>query len=164
MAVAMEGKANCSRRKKSVVWKYFEELNSKETKCKICKNTLAYTTASTSSMKTHLVKIHKIDLSESDETMSEGDTSKKSATLHSFGITKCSKLSQENLNHHIMQLIVRDLQPFSMVEDEGFRRLFKFLQPNSDLKLPSRTHLRNTIIPKTYDDIKLKLKDTIKGE
>lgn len=45
--------------------------------------------------------------------------------------------------------IAKDLQPYSVVEDVGFRHLVKTLDPRS--VVPSRTHLSDVVIPDLYD-------------
>jgi hypothetical protein len=44
------------------------------------------------------------------------------------------------INKAIMEMIALDIQPFSLVEDAGFVRLLKLLQPK--YTIPSRTHFR----------------------
>ena len=58
----------------------------------------------------------------------------------------------------IGEMICLDLQPYSVVESKGFKRVIKFLCPK--YKLPSRKHMTETIVPKIYDEIK----DLVKTE
>jgi len=52
-------------------------------------------------------------------------------------------------------MIAVDVQPFSCVEDEGFKELMKAMDPR--YKLPSRSHLRDVVLPSQYEELKNKL-------
>jgi hypothetical protein len=47
-----------------------------------------------------------------------------------------------------MEMIALDIQPFSLVEDEGFVRLIKLLQPK--YTIPSRPHFSQKLLPEMY--------------
>lgn len=64
------------------------------------------------------------------------------------------------LDDKLLKLITTDLQPFSIVEDIGFRNYSYAL--NQSYILPSRKTLSNTLLPAKYEDIKLKTKDVLK--
>jgi len=49
----------------------------------------------------------------------------------------------------VSELICRDLQPFSIVEDEGFSELLRYLCPT--YKIPSRKHISTTILNEHYE-------------
>lgn len=49
-------------------------------------------------------------------------------------------------------MIALDLQPFSVVDDTGFRRLLKALDPS--YVLPNRKTISNTLVPQLYSKIK----------
>jgi len=55
----------------------------------------------------------------------------------------------------VMRMIAVDVQPFSCVEDEGFKELMKAMDPR--YKLPSRSHLRDVVLPSQYEELKNKL-------
>ena len=55
----------------------------------------------------------------------------------------------------LVYYICHDLQPFSAVRDKGFVRIVRRLDPG--VKLPSRSFLKNEIIPKAYEREKDKL-------
>lgn len=56
-------------------------------------------------------------------------------------------------------MIVKDLQPFSIVEDEGFKSLINYLEPS--YKLPSRYTLSTTFLNAQYTLVETKLKKPI---
>lgn len=58
-------------------------------------------------------------------------------------------------------MIVTDLQPVSMVEDAGFRHFMKVVDPRYNI--PGRKSLISSEIPKLYEQVKTKLKDSIES-
>ena len=56
----------------------------------------------------------------------------------------------------IGKMIALDNQPFSCVENIGFRNLIKKLKPKYDM--PSRKYFADNIIPRLYDDTKSEIK------
>lgn len=53
-------------------------------------------------------------------------------------------------------MIVKDLQPFCVVEDVGFKDLINYLEPG--YKMPSRYILSNTLLDAQYSEVQKKLK------
>ena len=53
-------------------------------------------------------------------------------------------------------MILRDLQSFSMVENEGFKALVAALNPS--YQLPSTTTLNHDLITRKYEDVRAKPK------
>lgn len=51
--------------------------------------------------------------------------------------------------------MAKDLQPFSVVENPGFRHLLNTLEPR--YKLPTRSHFSEKIMPKLYHETKVKI-------
>lgn len=60
------------------------------------------------------------------------------------------------ITKYIGEMIVMDLQPYSIVEDKGFSRLLEHLVPN--YKIPNRTHFSTKVVPLLYETIKTKVK------
>ncbi|KAJ8964756.1 hypothetical protein NQ314_004647 [Rhamnusium bicolor] len=58
-----------------------------------------------------------------------------------------------------LKLFTKDLQPFSIVEDEGFRELFNLIIPS--YQLPSRKTVSNTFIPAKYEETFNKTKEVL---
>jgi len=63
------------------------------------------------------------------------------------------------LDKYVMLMIAKDVQPFSMVADEGFLDLMKKMDPK--YKLPSRNYFRDVMLPKLYDELKEHLKSEL---
>jgi len=61
----------------------------------------------------------------------------------------------------LLNFIVLDDQPLSVVENEGFRSLIEHLQPRYNL--PSRRYLSETVLPELYNRVSTKLAEKLKG-
>ena len=57
-------------------------------------------------------------------------------------------LRQRALDEMLARMVAKDFQPYSIVEDTGFRTFIK--EMNLNYVLPSREALSNTIIPDMY--------------
>ncbi len=55
------------------------------------------------------------------------------------------------INCKVMEMIAIDDQPFSIVEDFGFRRLIEFIEPR--YSLPSRRHFADVSLPALYNEV-----------
>lgn len=59
---------------------------------------------------------------------------------------KASAITQK-----VVEFIVLDAQPMSVVEDEGFRRLLEHLEPR--YSLPSRKYFSDAALPELYKEV-----------
>ena len=59
------------------------------------------------------------------------------------------------LDRDLLLLFVQDLQPFSIVEDKGFRQFINDLDPK--YQLPSRQEIARTLLPALYEETKSQL-------
>ncbi|XP_073724310.1 E3 SUMO-protein ligase ZBED1-like [Misgurnus anguillicaudatus] len=107
------------KRTRSQVWKHFSLNSPTQVVCGICDQTLSFSN-NTSSMLRHLRAKHPLTVAEDNPT---SETQRKS-----------------ELDNALLNMIVKDLQPFSIVEDEGFRAYVKKLDPT--YTLPSRKTLK----------------------
>jgi hypothetical protein len=56
----------------------------------------------------------------------------------------------------ILRMIATDIQPFKIVEDEGFRNLITTLQPKFKLEhMPSRKYLTENMMPRLCSELKV---------
>lgn len=69
-------------------------------------------------------------------------------------------LQQKKLDQLLLNLLTKDFQPFSVVEDSGFRDFILALNPG--YKLPTRKTLSNVLLPAVFEEIHLKLLDVLK--
>ncbi|XP_072400230.1 zinc finger BED domain-containing protein 4-like [Diabrotica undecimpunctata] len=58
--------------------------------------------------------------------------------------------SKKKFDNALMRLFTIDLQPFSLVEDTGFRHFVNTLNPA--YQLPSRKYVTNTLLPALYEE------------
>ncbi|XP_040261635.1 E3 SUMO-protein ligase ZBED1-like [Bufo bufo] len=80
--------------------------------------------------------------------------------MDSYVWTAASRSTEAaELTDSILNMIVTDMRPLSMVEDEGFQRMISTFNPR--YTLPSRTYFMK-IMEKKYEDIKGKLTNTLK--
>lgn len=81
----------------------------------------------------------------------------------------CDKISKfkntdprsKQITKLIAEMICLDLQPFSIVENKGFRNLLSHLEPR--FTIPCRKILANKIIPEMYFEISKSIKEEMKG-
>ncbi|KAG9267441.1 zinc finger BED domain-containing protein 1-like [Astyanax mexicanus] len=67
--------------------------------------------------------------------------------------------SQTNVRKHVLNMIVRDLHPLSLVEDEGFQRLVKILHPHTDIFL-SASLIREDLL-NMHEEIRVKVQQEV---
>ncbi|CAG9814146.1 unnamed protein product [Phaedon cochleariae] len=111
-----------------------------------------------------------VTLLENNEFPGESTLSSTSSTPVSFGHRKSSdqpKISSFTINSKrstkldrcLGYFVAVDMQPYNIVENDGFKHLIQTMQPG--YVLPSRKTLIEVIIPKMYDTTKLKIKSYI---
>jgi len=66
------------------------------------------------------------------------------------------------ITKNIGEMIALDYQPYSIVDDRGFKNLLNTLE--SKYKLPTRQYLSSTVIPQLYSTLVSKLKDEINSD
>lgn len=71
------------------------------------------------------------------------------SNLHGFVSRPISINRQKDLNKSLINMITTDLQPFSIVDDKGFKKFVSDL--NSNYVLPSRTTLTRQLLPQAYE-------------
>ena len=69
---------------------------------------------------------------------------------------------QKKIDRLVVNMVVQDLQPFSIVEDTGFRELMLELEPG--YKLINRKYLTQHYLPDLYAKTKVTAKDLIQRE
>jgi hypothetical protein len=62
--------------------------------------------------------------------------------------TKITAIQRKEIDDALMLLFIKDFQPFSVVEDKGFRKFVSTLNPA--YQLPSRKHISNTMLTAKY--------------
>ena len=167
--IASNGVATCNLCKKSYTYKSATSSLSHHLKTKHS-NMLAHTpTASTSNTPSvdELVVPAAITVPDipASSTSSVESTS-ASQPKKSYQETLIENLSRKrpypvdskrvrDLDQRVVKMICKDLQPFTVVEDEGMIDLVDGLDPRYNL--PSRTRLTTSLLPKLYDVEKAKV-------
>uniref|UniRef100_A0A3Q1FT65 BED-type domain-containing protein n=1 Tax=Acanthochromis polyacanthus TaxID=80966 RepID=A0A3Q1FT65_9TELE len=145
-----------TRTKSSKVWEHFS-LNApnRRVTCKICKTDLAWH-GSTTSLHEHLKRKHVLCLFRFSFCVFR----KKQTNLSNFVYNKKMLTPQEcaPLTDKVLNMIVKDMRPLSMVEGEGFQEMLKSLNPG--YTIPSRTHFAS-LLDKKYEATVDKVKSTI---
>ncbi|XP_013138451.1 PREDICTED: zinc finger BED domain-containing protein 6 isoform X2 [Papilio polytes] len=70
--------------------------------------------------------------------------------------------NKNDIDRHIMNLFIYDMQHFSIVEDRGFRELIAFGFPN--YTLPTRQFFANNMLPTLYEKTKSEIKESLNLE
>lgn len=132
--------------------------------CLLCKDNFKYS-GSTSSLAKHLRTKHPLQhaelleqehISDSQEPQPRGKSSKIEnlqptlrETIYLMTPYKADGSRKRQLDLMVMKMIAQDLQPFSVVEDKGFKRLVSALDPRYEL--PSRRELVRNHLPSIYN-------------
>ncbi|XP_072569011.1 zinc finger BED domain-containing protein 4-like [Paramormyrops kingsleyae] len=163
------------RRKESAIWRYFTVATPARSTavCNICKTEVSRGGSSTATYNTtnlikHLRKHHVKEHAEFEQATSSkgaGGTAQQQLTLseslqrrekYPANSVKATKITEK-----IMECIVLDGEPLSLVERTGFRRLIEFLE--SRYTIPSRKYFTETALPELYkrvrDHIAKQIKD-----
>lgn len=171
-------------KKKSVVWNYFNCLTNKKVECKECRKTFVNFGNTTNLLK-HLKKMHpllyttqnenenldessdveSLDSLASSSTSQSNDTdqvpskSRKRQLQMTFLSKNAIQVNSKNIDRELVNMICVDLQPISIVENEGFQKYTQELNPN--YCLPSRKILSEKLLPQQYDLSKRALIDKV---
>ena len=63
------------------------------------------------------------------------------------------------IHNHIGEMMALDIQPYSIVEDLGFRKLIEEMCPN--YQIPSRSYFSENIVPQIYNNLFNSIKSNI---
>lgn len=154
---------------KSPVWQHFgfaivnengdRVADKARTICKHCKKTLPYTTANTSNMLSHMQRHHcemKLAVPGKRVTLPKGQATLTNAFAPKLPPSSARAIA---ITRDIGMFIAMDMRPFSVVENEGFRRVLHRMDPK--YTIPSRVHFSRTVVPKLYEESKANVKQTI---
>ncbi|CAH1991678.1 unnamed protein product [Acanthoscelides obtectus] len=87
--------------------------------------------------------------------------SSKQSKISTFATRPMYIPRTKNRHIKVLNMIIKDMQPFTIVEDERFRELLEEFDPA--YKLPSRKTLSNSLLPQTYDEVVQKVKNLQKN-
>uniref|UniRef100_A0A3Q2YJJ4 Zinc finger BED domain-containing protein 4-like n=2 Tax=Hippocampus comes TaxID=109280 RepID=A0A3Q2YJJ4_HIPCM len=138
------------KQKMSKVWDHFRLKQYNIVQCDHCHAELAFH-SSTSTMISHLNRKHPVVVSSST---SFDDTS----TSLGRPVPSCSVKEAALLTESILDMLVTDMRPLSMVEDKGFRKMISTFNPK--YIIPSITYFTN-IMEKRHQEMTEKLKNVL---
>lgn len=142
-----------------------------DAQCKHCKLNLKRKSGNTSAMTRHLEKHPQIAknakmLLEKKENAGKMNQSQSQPNIE-IAFSKQALLDPKSLRSKritkaIAHMIACDLQPYSIVEDRGFKNLITILEPR--YQLPSRTTFSRILIPKIYQEERARITDIIEHD
>lgn len=161
---------------KSVVWNFFQYNNTVKVKCNLCFSYISRggtgKKASTSPLLNHLRNKHKevyektFSSEDADSPTTSTNPNKKMAiqptletVLNKKKVWDINHPASVELHYAIGKMIAIDNQPYSFVEDEGFRNVMYKAQPQ--YQIPSREYFKQNILPKMYEDCREKIRALI---
>ena len=150
------GAALHQRQPRSEVWKHFDLVSPKQTKCKKCDTCLTYN-ASTSTMLHHLRAVHGVTTKASDA----GSKGLDAFVVSTPRSTTCSFAKSQKITDLLVDWIISDMRPLGIASDAGIQRLLDFLVPG--YKVPSRTHL-TSLVKKRHVAARKELKGVLRTE
>ena len=131
----------------SKFWKFFKRCNdSKTAKCQLCEVELTYTGGTTNRLN-HIRLKHSVK----DES-APGTPDKQSSVISFLRSSRARHLSgkqTDEITNAIVNMIVLDYLPLSLVEGKGFLKLSSVVAP--DYKVPTRNTIKSRT-EKTYDE------------
>lgn len=162
-------------RKHSSIWMHFNNVDNVRAQCRICQNKISYKAGSTHNLHRHMRTVHptvKLAVAELRETSgpasdsggastsTRGDVSTQSSrptprptatqsSMDQFMPKSMSVAKQGQIDIALAKMIATDFQPFSIVEDRGFRNYSNSLNPM--YTIPSRKTLSKSLIPQLYE-------------
>ncbi|XP_078487107.1 zinc finger BED domain-containing protein 4-like [Ciona intestinalis] len=162
-----------STSKSSSVWKYFEvmETDTSTTVCNLCNVSISrgksVATYTTNSMIKHLLLKHQIDVRKQESgALSQSNCGKRPTAQQTiegmFAKKQCFSTTHpvaQKITKLICEMVAADFLPFSVVENEGFRRLITELQPRYNI--PSRKYITETCMPEIYTQVRQYIKHQV---
>ena len=151
----------------SAVWKYFgfparngkflesDKKKRKQVHCKICRRVFSYV-HNTTNLWQHLQESYPVEYIEAKSTTcsTHGECVKAKAqptiaeALHACQPFSHTSQRWRSLTDSICYFVAKDMQPFQMVSDPGFRQLLKALEPRYEC--PDRKTISTIYMPRLY--------------
>lgn len=85
------------------------------------------------------------------QTLQQVRQKSSTASIGTFLKQKMTLATKKKIDDDLMLLFIKDYQPFSIVEDTGFRRFVGSLNPS--YQLPSRKTISNTLLQAEYESV-----------
>ncbi|XP_005113571.2 zinc finger BED domain-containing protein 1-like, partial [Aplysia californica] len=165
--------ATC-RKNASDIWNFMTRTSPTTVACNLCQCIFNHTTGSTSNLRRHLQVKHLSmtgpkPLEKNDESVMKETPRRPGSMTQPTLLTTISNVSKygadsikkKALDDLLLEMITRDLQPFSIVEDRGFRGFVRGLDPRYEL--PSRRTLSRDLLPRKFQAEEQKLKASLES-
>lgn len=167
-------------RVKAVVWDYFNinDESDKFASCAVCKDRVSRGGSCVKSFNTtnlidHLKKKHPGDYTDYEEKKKIRELKQKEKRKEQTAFRQLTMIEAEakvkvwdindphamRIHKLVGEMIATDNQPFSVVQDTGFNRLIKTLEPR--YVLPSRKYFSESIVPDIKEKINAKLAEML---
>uniref|UniRef100_A0A669QFA8 BED-type domain-containing protein n=1 Tax=Phasianus colchicus TaxID=9054 RepID=A0A669QFA8_PHACC len=132
-------------RRKSKVWNYYTKLGDAYVECNVCRKQLSFHN-STTTMREHLVRKHSIREAPAaqlrEEPIPEPDgpepAGKRPRPATPESSASHGEPRSDAITELLLEMVLRDLHPLSVVKDEGLRLLLGYLEPGFSLPSPAR--------------------------
>ncbi|XP_016966946.1 zinc finger BED domain-containing protein 4 [Drosophila biarmipes] len=164
--------SNSKRSKISHVWKYFKKSDDQKLAKCLYFGKEYKTSGNTFNLRDHLKRFHpsleinKPDSSKPVEVTDKNETASTSSSCRSSmnsvaSYFKRAVLYESNskrktdIDKALTEMVAKDVQPYNIVENEGFIKYTQVLNPR--YKLPSKTHLRDVLMSNLYKETSAKL-------
>ncbi|XP_053554170.1 thyroid hormone receptor alpha isoform X1 [Bombina bombina] len=150
---------------KASIWAHFgfyehtgkHELDKTHAVCKACHTKIKYL-GNTTNLRNHVRRFHSEMLTPAAAASATAKEITRLAEAHQPRIDAMLSTLPPNsekgkrITKAVATFIAKDLRPYSVVENLGFRNLLKTLEPR--YKIPSRNHLTENVIPALYHETK----------
>ena len=170
---------NKALKARSPVWGYFSLCDDDSTKviCKVCSDRIPRggsnpKSFNTTNLRKHLEKRHlekyrellKVEKEKARVNSSDERQASQPKIDESFEAMKPYNTESPRyiaITNAVARMIATDFQPFSIVEDEGFKLVLNVMDQR--YKVPSRKYFSEKIIPNMYKDVREKVKSSIQS-
>ncbi|KAH7970086.1 hypothetical protein HPB52_024056 [Rhipicephalus sanguineus] len=158
-------RCDMSERTKSAIWKHFVKNSAQEATCKSCDMKLRTPSSTTTPLANHLKNKHFSLHSVFMRDRGKQGRPDEAQPLIKNALKSGKDLSQRErtaITTRIARMLALDLQPYSFVENRGFKELMNHMEPL--YKIPSRTTFSRTIIPELYEDTFMAVKERMHAD
>ncbi|XP_057685686.1 E3 SUMO-protein ligase ZBED1-like [Corythoichthys intestinalis] len=146
------------RQKMSKVWNHFIlKKEERKVQCIYCNAELAFHN-STSVMMQHLIRKHPESVDSGSTSVAYTSLIQRPGDIFARPNQPCTVEEAALLTESILKMLLTDMHPLSMVEDEGFKKMISTLNPN--YSMPSRLHFTN-LMEKKHLQITERLKTVL---
>lgn len=149
---------------KSNVWPHFgfknktdsQELDMSNAFCKLCKTRIKYS-GNTTNLRAHLTRHHP-EVTAQPPAKPVDPTQLRIDTIHSSKLPAGSERAKK-ITNAVVYFICKDIRPYSIVENEGFRYMLNTLEPR--YVIPTRRYITDTAVPKLYEEVKQEVVESL---